>query len=101
MSSTCFETEGLSSGRRMYVQVWYGTFYMHQYKQSCWWEMVGSLGGGRWWVALEVEEGGQPSTYKTTHLLPPTKLLILMHIKHTIPVCTSVFLKINPRVRNM
>jgi hypothetical protein len=34
MSSTCFEPEGSSLGRRLYIQVWYGTFYMHQYKQS-------------------------------------------------------------------
>jgi len=27
--STCFEPEGSSSGRQLY----YGTFYMHQYKQ--------------------------------------------------------------------
>ena len=24
MPSTCFKTEGISSGRRLYVQVWYG-----------------------------------------------------------------------------
>jgi len=29
MSSTCFEPEGSSSGRCMYVQVWYCVFYMH------------------------------------------------------------------------
>ena len=29
MSSTCFEPEGSSSGRRLYVHLWYGTFYMH------------------------------------------------------------------------
>ena len=34
MFSTCFEPEGSSSGRRLYVQLWYGTFYMHRYKQS-------------------------------------------------------------------
>jgi len=27
MSSTCFEPEGSSSGRRMNTQVWYGTYY--------------------------------------------------------------------------
>ena len=26
MSSTCFETEGSSSGRRLCTQLWYGTF---------------------------------------------------------------------------
>jgi len=34
MSSTCFDLEGSSSGRRLYVQLWYGAFCMHQYKQS-------------------------------------------------------------------
>jgi len=34
MSFTCFESEGSSSGRLLYIQLWYGTFYMHQYKQS-------------------------------------------------------------------
>jgi len=35
MSSTCFEPEGSSSGRRLYIQVWYRTFYMHQYRIVC------------------------------------------------------------------
>jgi len=35
MSSTCFEPEGSSSGRRLYVQLWYGTLYVHQHKQLC------------------------------------------------------------------
>ena len=34
MSSTCFEPEGSSSGRRLYMQLWYDTFCMHQYKQA-------------------------------------------------------------------
>jgi len=34
MSSTRFEPEGSSSGRRPYIQLWYGTIYMHQCKQS-------------------------------------------------------------------
>jgi len=25
MPSTCFEPEGSSSGRRLYIQLWYGT----------------------------------------------------------------------------
>jgi hypothetical protein len=32
MASTCFEPEGSSSGRRVYVQVWYSVLYMHQYR---------------------------------------------------------------------
>jgi len=34
MSSTCFEPEASSSGRRLYIQLCYGMFYMHQYKES-------------------------------------------------------------------
>jgi len=30
MSSTCFEHEGSCSGRRLYMQVGYSTFDMHQ-----------------------------------------------------------------------
>jgi len=33
MFSTCFEPEGSSLGRRFYIQLWYGTLYMHQYRQ--------------------------------------------------------------------
>ena len=32
MSTTCFERQGSSSGRQLYTQLRYGTFYMHQYK---------------------------------------------------------------------
>jgi len=28
MSSTCFEPERSSSGRRLYIQEWYNMFYM-------------------------------------------------------------------------
>jgi hypothetical protein len=38
VSATCFEPEGSSSGRRLYIQAWYGAFYMHHYKQSCKWK---------------------------------------------------------------
>ena len=34
MSSTCFEPEGSSLGGWLYIQLWYGKFYMLQYKQS-------------------------------------------------------------------
>ena len=34
MASTCFELEGSSSRRRLYIQVLYSTFFIHQYKQS-------------------------------------------------------------------
>jgi len=33
MSSTCFEPEGSSSHRKLYMQLWNNMFYMHQYKQ--------------------------------------------------------------------
>jgi hypothetical protein len=31
--STCFKPEGSSSGRRLYIQVCYSVFYIHQDKQ--------------------------------------------------------------------
>jgi len=34
MPSTCFKSKGSSSGRQLYILSWYGTFYMHHYKQS-------------------------------------------------------------------
>jgi len=57
VSSTCFEPEGSSSGRRLYtrIQLRYSVFHMHQYKQSC--------------------------RYIPTRR---TRLLILMHVKQNI-----------------
>jgi len=43
-SSTCFEPEGLSSGRRMYAQVWYNLFTCHQHQQSCRWQSADIVG---------------------------------------------------------
>ena len=34
MSCTCLKSEGSSSGRQLYIQVWYHVFYMHQYKHA-------------------------------------------------------------------
>ena len=34
LMSSCFEPEGSSSGRRLYIQLRYGKLYIHQYKQS-------------------------------------------------------------------
>jgi len=34
MSSTCFEPEGPSSGRRLYVQALYSVSYMQQYSDT-------------------------------------------------------------------
>jgi hypothetical protein len=40
--------------------------------------------------------------YQYKHTVLATRLLIELHVKHsTIPVYTTVFLKMNPRVRNM
>jgi len=35
MSSTCFESEVLSSGRWLYKQVWYIVFYKTAYTDAC------------------------------------------------------------------
>ena len=35
MSFTCFEPKGSSSGRRLYIQVWYSMFYTPFYLQEC------------------------------------------------------------------
>jgi len=32
MSSTCFETEGSSSGRQLYVEAWYCIYLHAQYR---------------------------------------------------------------------
>ena len=39
-SSTCFEPEGSSSGRRFYMRIWYtsSVFCVQGYKQSCRWK---------------------------------------------------------------
>jgi len=59
MSSTCFEPEVSPSGRQLFIQLWYGMFYMRQYKHSC---------------RSSIE-----------HTLAPTRLLITMLVTHTIP----------------
>ena len=51
MSCTCLEPEGSSSGRQLYVQLWYCTFNMPHNKQCI----------------------------STEHTLPPTRLLIPMY----------------------
>ena len=61
MSSTRFEIEGSSAGRRLCINLWYCVFYMHQYIQFCRWKTV------------------------FQHTLLPTRVLILVHVKHTIP----------------
>ena len=38
MSYTCFEPEDSLSGRGLYIQLRYGTWYMHQYKQPSRWK---------------------------------------------------------------
>jgi len=34
MSSTCFDPDDSTSGRRLYIQLCYVTFYMYRYRQS-------------------------------------------------------------------
>jgi hypothetical protein len=34
MSSICFETESSSSGRRLNIQLWYGTLYVSLYNYT-------------------------------------------------------------------
>jgi len=80
MSSTCFEPEGSNPKVHLQQQVWYGTFYMSQYKQS----------GMQKSECLDLS---------VEHTLLATRLLILTHAKHT--AYTTVFLNMNPRVRNM
>jgi hypothetical protein len=75
MSPTCFEPESSSSGRQLYIQSWYGTFYMHHYKQSC---------------KVRIHS----STYNTAYT-------DACKAKHTITVQIIVFLKMNPRVRKL
>ena len=40
MSSTCFEPEGSSSGRRLYVQVWYNLFTCWNYNKRHLWDIL-------------------------------------------------------------
>ena len=54
MSSACFEPKGLPLGRQLYMQLWYGTFYINQYKLSSRWKGV----------------------FDIFDTLPPTRLLI-------------------------
>jgi hypothetical protein len=72
MSSTCFEPEGLSSGRPLNMQLWCGMFCMYQYKRY----------------------RTHSFTYKTTNT-------DTCKTHYTISVHTTVFLKTNPLVRNM
>jgi len=62
MSSTCFERECSSSGRRLYIRVWYSMFYRYQYKHF-------SLVVGRVWSVLK-----QCVRYRVskTHSVPNT-----------------------------
>jgi len=70
MFPTFFEPDGSSSGRRLYIQLRSGTFYMHQYKQSSRKNSVRSS-----------------CTYRTADA----------DIKHAV-LHTAIFLKMNPRV---
>jgi hypothetical protein len=71
LSSACFEPEGSSSGRRMYVQVRYSLF-------SC--KCLSSLvGGGCVCVCLCVRARA-----------PPTRMLIPLHINKLYQTCTYI-----------
>jgi hypothetical protein len=71
MSSTCFEPESSSSGRRLYKQLWYSAFDVRQYKQFC-----------RWKNVMEAFKTGACVTHCT------------------ITAYTTVFLKMKPQVRD-
>jgi hypothetical protein len=73
MSLICFEPEGSSSGRRLYIQVWYGVLYM-QYKKSVFYQYQ-----------------THSSTYKTAYT-------DTSRTHYTVLLYTTVFLKKNPRV---
>jgi len=75
MSSTYSKPEGSSSGRWLYIQVWYNVFYM-QYKKC-----------------VFDEYQTHSSTYKTAYTEAS-------RTHYTIPVYTTIFLKVNPRVWN-
>jgi hypothetical protein len=79
MPSTCFEPEGSSAGRRVYIEAWYIVFYKHQYKQVCRYKSV----------------------YRTRSCTNKTAYSDVCITYHTIAVYTTVFLKMNLRVRNM
>jgi len=74
MSSTCFKSEGSSSERRLYVWVWYSTFYMHRCRQSCSWKRVFSTEVP--YQIPRLQSWTHSSTYKTAHTL---------HVQHTMP----------------
>jgi len=77
MSSTCFEPEGSSKGRRLYIQLWYSVSYMLQYKQ--------------YKKCVLDQYQTHSSTYKTAYT-------DACRTHYDIRVCTTVFLKMNPRV---
>ena len=79
MSSTCFEPQGSSSGRQLYVQ--YGTVCF-----TC--------------ISIRVEECFSYS-YRTHSSIYKTAYTDACKTDYTIPVYTTVFLKMNTRNRNM
>jgi len=70
MSSTCFEPEGSSSGRRLYIQLRHGTLHIHQYKQAV----------GRRVCSIQYR------THSTTYCL-----LILMYVQRTVPYRNCIY----------
>ena len=87
MSSTCFESEGSSSGRRLYMQLWYSVLYMvwysvlymvwHSVLYMVWYSVLYMV----WYSVLYMHRCKQYSeTYRT------------------LPVHTAVFLNMNHRL---
>ena len=87
MSSTCFEPEVSSSGRRLCLRVWYCVFYMHQYVQFCRLKCVCLC------AYMRVVDGTHSSTYYSAYT-------DASKTNYTMPVYTTVFLKMNTRLRN-
>jgi len=53
-------------------------------------------------ICFEPEGSSSGRRFGTEHTLPPTRRLYRWHVNnYTTPVRTTVFLKMNPRVRNM
>ena len=61
MTSTCSELEGSSSGRRLYMQFWYGIFYMNHYNP---YPTAFPYGNG---MVLHFYQQQESSTTKTVH----------------------------------
>ena len=69
MSSTCFEPDGSSSGRWLYLQVWYNLFICQWYRQSCRWQTVfGTLHNTMYSSLPEEEPSGSKHVENTAKI---------------------------------